>query len=100
MNTKNVSQTPKETAKSLSKLAEKLAEMDRAAGSFDEGFGETLHDDYLDQIGGGAILPITAPKTGICSSCGGNVDLTKKYTSCPNHKPDSICPHLAGQERG
>ena len=51
--------TPKETEQAVSDLAERLAEMDKAAGVFGEPVEEDLPDEYMEEIVGGAILPVT-----------------------------------------
>ncbi len=45
----NLSQSPEETVQTLSELAEKLAEMDKAEGVF----GEAVSDEDLEMVAGG-----------------------------------------------
>lgn len=71
-------QTPHETARELSDLAEKLEEMDKAEGFFGESMAEALTDDYLDEVSGGLErVPLTtpggtyyAPNSFTCTFCG------------------------------
>ena len=71
---KNI-QTPEETAQTLSDLAKKLEEMDRAEGFFGESMAEALTDDYLEEVAGGLqAIPLTTPGTAAyyftCAKCG------------------------------
>ena len=56
---KKTALTPKETEQAVSDLAERLAEMDRAEGVFGESVDEELPDEYMEEIVGGAIIPVT-----------------------------------------
>lgn len=84
--------TPKETEQAVSDLAERLAEMDKAEGVFGEPVDDGLSDEYMEEIAGGAILPVTV---GVitCHICGRQVDPTKTYGACPNHQPNENCPY-------
>ena len=58
---KKTALTPKETEQAVSDMAERLAEMDKAEGVFGEAVDEDLPDEFMDEIAGGAILPVTVP---------------------------------------
>ena len=67
----NKALTPQETEQTLSDLAGKLEEMDKAEGFFGESMAEALTDDYLEEvIGGLAALPVTTPGYKVCVRCG------------------------------
>ncbi len=69
---KKQAQTPEETARELSELAEELAEMDRAEGAFGESMADALTDEYLEEVVGGlAPLAVTTPgcDTKLCDVC-------------------------------
>ena len=65
LNKKN--QSPEETAQELSRLAEKLDEMDKADGFF----GEAVTDEELEDVAGGAppVNPSFAPNGKECPLC-------------------------------
>ncbi len=92
MNDKKTAQSPEQTAKSLSALAEKLEEMDRAEGVFGEPVDNGLSDEYLEEVAGG--IPPT-PSVGVitCCVCRKSVDPTRTYDNCPNYQPNESCPY-------
>ena len=98
MNDKKTAQSPEQTAKSLSALAEKLEEMDRAEGVFGEPVDNGLSDEYLEEVAGGASPTLTV---GVitCCVCGKSVDPTRTYYVCPNYQPNEKCPYYA-EDRG
>jgi hypothetical protein len=89
MNEKPIAQTPEEMMQAASPLAEKLDEMDMAEGIFSE-----ISDEQLDEIAGGAILPVTVPGSFKCAVCNQSVDPLKTYAECPNSKPAKSCPYV------
>ncbi len=84
--TNKMNQTPEETARELSKLAEKLAEMDKAEGVF----GEAVTDDELEDVAGGFII---TTKVYRCDICGLIVD-GQKHDHCQGQKPNAVCPFV------
>ena len=59
-------ETPKETDQALDQLAERLSKMDQAEGVL----GEAMLDKELDNVAGGAILPVTNPENEGWTWCG------------------------------
>ena len=92
--------TPNETEQTLSELARKLEEMDRAEGFFGESMAEALTDDYLEEVAGG--LPrvcLTTPGRQKCYLCGRPfadwMDFDTKLTECMDHRPPEKCPYCS-----
>ncbi len=84
--TNKMNQTPEKTAQELSKLAEKLAEMDKAEGVF----GEAVTDEELEDVAGGIQLtPSLQPR---CAVCGLLYQQNTPPTSCMDPEFEQVCP--------
>lgn len=70
--------TPEETEDTVSELAGRLEEMDRAAGVL----GEAFLDVELEDVAGGLIRPTPPPGKDYCAYCGAMYDLYEGH-DCP-----------------
>ena len=63
-------ETPRESAQAVDRMADSLSDMDKAQGIF----GESMLDEELDEVAGGAIKPIASARDGehwaFCKVCG------------------------------
>ena len=70
--------TPEETEDTVSELAGRLEEMDRAAGVL----GEAILDEELEDVAGGLIRPSPPPGKDYCVYCGAMYDIEEGH-DCP-----------------